>query len=256
MRNANLLDSALKFARSIYLPWSTLCYSPKYLSLFHNTFAPSTNIILQHQLGWTFPVRVTIPPNIMSDLPLLPNGLAPPSARRRLVPGQQAIETLMMELNLSVPNERQLAAFARIQEAYAMSQGHPNSDFLTPVIADLDIVLFNGWLCEYMLISWESMTGTPCCLSGNSSKESPYEIDRSGSERLRVRFAIYPSGPREQTWGGILHEMLHTHLDLMSEWRGLMQPHGPLFGSACTAMVRRLALGGLKVHHVDCGAGG
>jgi hypothetical protein len=37
----------------------------------------------------------------MSDLPLLPNGLAPPSARRRLVPGQQAIEILMLELNLS-----------------------------------------------------------------------------------------------------------------------------------------------------------
>lgn len=191
----------------------------------------------------------------MSDLPLLHNGLAPPSARRRLVPGQQAIETLMLELSLSIPNERQLAAFTRIQEAYAMSQEHLDPDFFTPVITDLDTVLFNGWLNDYMLISWESMTGRPCCLSGRPSTQPPYETDRSGSERLRVRFAIYTSGPREHTWGGILHEMLHAYLDLMSEWRGLKQPHGPLFGSACTAMVQRLALGGLKVHHLDQGAG-
>jgi hypothetical protein len=160
-----------------------------------------------------------------------------------------------MELNLSVPNERQLAAFARIQAAYATSQEHLNPEFLTPVITDLDTVLFNGWLSEYMLISWESMTGRPCCLSGKPGKASPYETDRSGDSRLRVRFAIYPSGPREQTWGGILHEMLHAYLDLMSEWRGLKQPHGPLFGSACTAMVQMLALNGFKLHHVDCGAG-
>jgi hypothetical protein len=192
----------------------------------------------------------------MSDLPLLPNGLAPPSARRRLVPGQQAIEILMLELNLSVLNERQLAAFARIQEAYATSQGHLNPEFFAPVVADLDTVLFNGWLSDYILISWKDGTGTPCCLSRKPSKESPYEADRSGRSRLRVRFTIYPTGPREQTWGGILHEMLHAYLDLMSEWRGLKQPHGPLFGSACTAMVRRLALRGLKVHHVASGAGG
>lgn len=161
----------------------------------------------------------------------------------------------MLELSLSVPNDRQLAAFARIQEAYATSQEHLHPEFFAPVITDLDTVLFNGWLSDYMLISWEQMTGTPCCLSGKPSKESPYEIDRSGASRLRVRFAIYPSGSREQTWGSILHEMLHAYLDLMSEWRGLKQPHGPLFGSACTTMVRRLALGGLKVHDLDQGAG-
>lgn len=225
------------------------------LTSYTTTFIPSIGIKTEHPLEQTFPPRATTSHTIMSDLPLLPNGLAPPSARRRLVPGQQAIETLMLELNLSVPNERQLAAFARIQEAYAASQAHLNPEFFTPVIVDLDTVLFNGWLSDYMLISWESITGTPCCLSGEPSKESPYEIDRSGNSRLRVRFAVYPSGPREQTWGVILHEMLHAYLDLMSEWRGLKQPHGPLFGPACTAMVRRLALGGLKVHDLDQGAG-
>ena len=145
------------------------------------------------------------------------------------MPGQQAIETLMLELNLSVPDDRKLAAFVRIQEAYAISQEHLNPKFFAPVIADLDAVLFNGWLKDYMLISWESMTGTPCCLSNKPSTQPPYEQGPSGSSRLRVRFAIYPSGPREQTWGGILHEMLHAYLEMMSEWQGLKQPHWPLF---------------------------
>jgi hypothetical protein len=187
----------------------------------------------------------------MSDLPLLPSGLAPPFARRRLVPGQQACETLISELNLSTPNDWHLAAFARIQEAYAISQPHLNPDFFAPVISDLDAVLFNGRLSEYMLISWENISGTPCCLSSKPTSQPPYETSRSGSSRLRVPLAIYPSGPREMTWGGILHEMLHAYFDLMSEWHGLKQPHGPLFGAACTAVVRRLALEGLKVHHVD-----
>jgi hypothetical protein len=162
----------------------------------------------------------------------------------------------MLELNLSIPNDRNLAAFARIQEAYAMSQTNLNPEFFEPVIADLDAVLFNGWLSDYMLIGWETMTGTPCCLSNKPRTQPPYEQSPSGSSKLRIRFAIYSSGPREQTWGGILHEMLHAYLDLISEWQGLKQPHGPLFSTACTAMVRRLALGGLKVHHVDSGAGG
>ena len=162
----------------------------------------------------------------------------------------------MLELNLSIPNDRNLAAFARIQAAYATSQEHLNPEFLAPVIADLDTVLFNGWLSDYLLVSWESMTGTPCCLSNKPNTQPPYEQSPSGNPRLRVRLAIYPSGPKEQTWGGILHEMLHAYLDLMSEWQGLKQPHGPFFSAACTAMVRRLALGGLKVHHVDSGAGG
>lgn len=199
----------------------------------------------------------TLALDTISDLPLLPAGLAPPSERRRrLVPGQQAIETLMMELNLSIPKNQHIGAFTRIQQAYATSHAHLNREFFAPVITDLDAVLFNGWLSDYTLINWESMTGTPCCLSGKPSAQPPYEKDPSGSSRLRVRLAVYPSSPREQTWGGILHEMLHAYLDLMSEWHGLKQPHGPLFSAACTAMVRRVALPGLKVHHVDGGAGG
>lgn len=162
----------------------------------------------------------------------------------------------MVELNLSIPNNQHIEAFARIQDAYTTSQAHLNPEFFTPVIADLDTILFNGWLSDYMLINWENMTCTPCCLSNKPSTQQPYEKDPSGGSRLRVRFAIYPSGPREQTWGCILHEMLHAYLDLMSEWHGLKQPHGPLFEAACTAIVRRLALPGLEVHHVDGGAGG
>ena len=136
-----------------------------------------------------------------------------------------------------------------------MSQSYLNSEFFAPVIADLDAILFNGWLSDYM-ITWESITGTPCCLSNKPSTQKPHEKDPSGGSKLRVRLAIYSSGPKEQTWGGILHEMLHSYLDLMSEWHGLKQPHGPLFSAACTAMVRRLALPGLEVSHVDGGAGG
>lgn len=192
----------------------------------------------------------------MSDLPLLPSGLAPPSERRRrLVPGQQACENLMLRFNLSVPNDQQIAAFERIREAYKASQSHLNPGFFAPVIADLDTVLFDGLLNSYMLVGWEDMTSTPCCLSVKPSAHPPYATSRYGSERLRVRFAIHPSGPREQTWRGVLHEMLHAYLDLASDWHGLKQPHGPLFGAACTAMVHRLALSGLKAHHVDGGAG-
>lgn len=164
----------------------------------------------------------------MPDLHPLPGGLAPPSARRGLVPGQQACEDLMLRLNLSIPNERQIAASERILEAYARSEAHLNPEFLAPVIADLDTMLFDDLLSDYMLISWESMTAMPCCLSGKPYTQPPYEKSRTGGERLRVRFAIFSSIPKEQTWGGILHEMLHAYLDLTSEWYGLKQPHGPL----------------------------
>ena len=124
------------------------------------------------------------------------------------------------------------------------------------VIADLDAVLYDTLLGDYMLVSWESMAGMRRWLSGKPSAESPYEKRLSGRERLRVRSAIYPSSPREQTWGGVLHGMLHAYLKSMSEWHGLKQLRGPLFGVACTAMVRRLVLEGLKVHHVDGESGG
>ena len=160
----------------------------------------------------------------------------------------------MLRLNLSVPNDLQIAASERILKAYAKSEAHLNAAFLTPVITDLDTVLFDSLLGGHMLISWESMAGMPCCLSGKPYTGPPYEKSRTGSERLRIRFAIYSSIPKEQTWGGILHEMLHAYLDLTSEWHGLRQPHGPLFSAACTAIVRKLTLDGLEVHHVELGA--
>lgn len=170
------------------------------------------------------------------------------------MPGQQACEILMLRLNLPIPNERQIAASERILKAYAKSESHLNPEFLTQVIADLDTMLFEGLLGDYMLISWESMAAMPCCLSGKPYTQPPYEKSRKGSERLRVRFAICSSFPKEQTWGGILHELLHAYLDLTSEWHGFKQPHGPLFSAACTAIIRKLALDGLEVQHVELGA--
>jgi len=191
----------------------------------------------------------------MSSLPSFPSGLAPPFKHRREVPGQRACGELISGLEQSVLNDWPIAALSRIQTAHAITHEHLNPESFAPVIADLDSVLFDGRLSNYMIVSWESTTGTPCCLSGKPRAEPPHETSRSGSERLRVHFTIYPLGPKEQTWGGILHEMLHTYLDLMSEWHGLKQPHRPLFGAACTAIVGRLALSELKVHHVDGGSG-
>lgn len=59
----------------------------------------------------------------------------------------------MVELNLSIPNNRHVEASSRIQEAYAISQSHLNPEFFALVIADLNAVLFNGWLNDYTLIN-------------------------------------------------------------------------------------------------------
>jgi hypothetical protein len=56
---------------------------------------------------------------------------------------------------------------------------------------------------------------------------------------------------KEDIWGAVLHEMVHAYLALMSGWRGmLMKHHGSPFEECCKAVVGRLALEGLEVHHV------
>ena len=61
---------------------------------------------------------------------------------------------------------------------------------------------------------------------------------------------ICPSVSKAQEWDDILHEMLHVYLNLMSEWHGLKESHG----TASTAIVGRLVLSGLKVHHLKLGS--
>ena len=173
--------------------------------------------------------------------------------RHRRLPYQIAYEDLMW--SISQPrNDSQKEALSRIRSAYLASHEHLDSEFFSSVLVDLDTVVFDGWLKDYMLVSWEYLAGTPCCLSRESSVQPPYELAPSGSTRLQVRMAIYRSQPKEWTWGGILHEMLHVYFDLESEWHRLSQSHGPSFSDACRVIVNVLALDGLKVHHVDQGA--
>lgn len=101
------------------------------------------------------------------------------------MPGQQACENLMLRLNLSIPNGRQIAAFEIIQEACTISQSRLNSELFAPVIAELDMVSSDGLLGDQMLasVSWESMASMPCCLPSKPSAEWPYGTGRPGSER-------------------------------------------------------------------------
>lgn len=176
------------------------------------------------------------------------------AGRQRLVPGQQAHEDFV--LNLASPaTALENAALARIRTKHAATSNKQlNPEFLSEAVADLDTVLFHGCLKDYMLINWVEMTGgTPSCMS-RKPDPSPYETSASGNSQLRVRLPSYRSEPKEQTWGAVLHEMMHAYLDLKSEWHGLKQPHGPMFWESCRAIVTCLALDGLEVHHVELGA--
>lgn len=52
---------------------------------------------------------------------------------------------------------------------------------------------------------------------------------------------------KEEIWGTVVHELLHAHLDLGSNWAGLLEKHhGVLWERSCGKMVERLGLEGLE----------
>ena len=141
----------------------------------------------------------------------------------------------------------QHAALARLHALFALPKQSLALELFSPIIADLDTVLFNDLLSPRVIVEWALMTRQ---IRGISL---PYDFSRSGISMVYIRLnkLLFKRESKEEIWGTVLHEMLHAYLDLTSNWAGLKVPHhGVLFERSCCAMVERLGLRGFEVRHV------
>ena len=170
-----------------------------------------------------------------------------PSPRRR-ASAQQSYQDLIA--NLSQPmNGKQTAALFRLRMAFLVPKEDLRPEFFTPVIKDLDTVLFSGCLGDRILVEWKDMPSkSRRTLLGVSL---PYGICKISRVHIRLNIAMFEVSTKEDIWGTVVHELVHANLALSSGWRGTLMKHrGSPFEKCCEVAVGRLALEGLEVHHV------
>jgi len=170
------------------------------------------------------------------------------SSPRRRVSAQQAHQNLMANLSQLI-NGKQTAALFRLRMAFLVPKHDLNPDFLTPVIRDLDTVLFSGYLGDRIFVEWKDKPSTSRrTLLGLAL---PHGISRISKVKIRLNTVIFESCTKEEIWGTVVHGMVHAYLAVASGWRGLLMKHrGSRFEECCAAAVGRLALDGLVVRHV------
>lgn len=176
------------------------------------------------------------------------NATAIEAPLQKRVSARQAHSQLLA--NLSHPlNGKQTAALFRLRMAFSTREEHLSSEFFALVIKDLDTVLFSGSLDGRILVDWVDMPATSRRILQGISL--PQGFSKISKVRIRLNTAMLGTELKEDIWGAVLHEMVHAYLALMSGWRGmLMKHHGSPFEECCKAVVGRLALEGLEVHHV------
>lgn len=170
-----------------------------------------------------------------------------PSNHRR-VSAQRAHRNLIADLCQPM-NGKQTAARFRLRMAFAMTKEHLNPEFFTPVIRDLDTVLFSGCLGDRIFVEWKDLLSTSRrTLFGLAL---PHGISRTSKVKIRLKIVIFEASTKEKIWGTVMHEMVYACLAAASGWRGLLMKHrGSRFEECCKAAVGRLALDGLVVRHV------
>ena len=173
------------------------------------------------------------------------------SSPRRRVSAQHCQQVHQdLVANLSQPmNGKQTAAQFRLRMAFSVTKEHLSPDFFTPVIRDLDTVLFSGCLSDRTLVDWKHMPNTSRrTLFGLTL---PHGISRISKVEIRLNTVMFDASSKENIWGTVVHEMVHAYLTLTSGWRGILMKHrGSPFEVCCEAAVGRLALEGLEVRHV------
>jgi hypothetical protein len=158
----------------------------------------------------------------------------------------QTHQNLISALSLS-PTSAQRAALTRLQTLFALPKSRLALETFSPIITDLDTVLFSNLLSPYLIVEWALMTRQ---IRGITL---PYDFSRSGILMVHIRLnkTMFRLEAKEEIWGTVLHEMLHAYLDLTTGWVSLRVPHhGVDFERSCEAMVGRLGLRGLEVRHV------
>jgi hypothetical protein len=175
--------------------------------------------------------------------------LTPARKRKPQLPRFQVPETHLNLINaLSLPpTAAQIAALTRLHTLFALPKTQLTFSTFSPIITDLDTVLFSDLLSPHTIVEWARMTRR---IRGITL---PYDFSRSGISMVHIRLnkTMFRLDAKEEIWGTVLHEMLHAYLDLTTGWVSLRVPHhGELFERSCEAMVRRLGLEGLEVRHV------
>lgn len=166
------------------------------------------------------------------------------------VSSQQAHQDLQSNLD-RFPNAQQIAALSRLRVAFSIEREQSAPESFDSAIADLDTVLFSGYLGDKIVVKWTEMPVTSRCILRGMCL--PKSVDCTGTSEVCIPLnkAMLRLEPKEETWGTIVHEMLHAYICLNSGWSGSMPPHhGAKFERSCAALVDRLALDGFEVRHV------
>jgi hypothetical protein len=148
-----------------------------------------------------------------------------------------------------VPQSHQnlINALSRLRTFFALPKTQLTFLAFSPIITDLDTVLFSNLLSPHTIVEWARMTRRIREIT------LPYDISRSGISMVHIRLnkTMFKLDAKEEIWGTVLHEMLQAYLDLTTGWVSLRVPHhGELFERSCAAMVGRLGLRGLEARHV------
>ncbi|GAB7331166.1 hypothetical protein MBLNU13_g02641t1 [Cladosporium sp. NU13] len=133
--------------------------------------------------------------------------------------------------------------------AFLTTKEYLSPEFFTPVMRDLDTVVFNGYLADRIAVDWKEMPSTSRrTLLGLALQ---YGISRISKVKIRLDTAMLETSNKGDIWGTLVHEMIHAYLALESSWRGILMKHrGSPFEECCRAAVQRLVLKGLEDQHV------
>jgi hypothetical protein len=194
----------------------------------------------------------------------------PPSTNLyKPLPGKKSVKDFVLHLGRpetkpqTAALERNRAAFERKSPARFL---RPSSAELELMVYDLDTALFNGALKGNMRLTWEGTYNyrivdhnpnatvdykyQPQCIASRPTyQKTGFEILlRPAPTRVRIPSPPFRAGgSKQEAWGEVIHELLHAYLDLKT------QPHGDNLEEACEAIVYKLALHGLRLHHVSFG---
>lgn len=132
---------------------------------------------------------------------------------------------------------------------FLTTKEHLSPAFFAAVIGELDTVLFGGGLSECIIVHWTDLPTTSRGMLRGVSL--PHGVIRVAKVHIYLNTTMFAVDTVEETWGSVLHEMVHVYLALTSGWSGILMKHrrSP-FEECCRAVVERLTLEGLEVRHV------
>ncbi|KAK5112816.1 hypothetical protein LTR85_011150 [Meristemomyces frigidus] len=177
--------------------------------------------------------------SIIQDRRYLPSGRYDYPRPDQLLSKNEAYGRLRAFLS-GPENDSERHAHNNLERAWSVPANSVTPDLYIKIFNDLDELLFDGQLCNRVLVTWEDLHGD---LLGNTSSRSNGNCCPADRIHIQLDRNMFYEESKAKVWGTLVHEMLHAYMFVMTDDASA---HPREFGNACRALGRALGLQGLR----------